>query len=189
MPRQATRTNLPCTENKLTFDMPKSTGSHRSREDIGDEGDDSPTSAYVLSPSPTSARRLHSGKNSELDLRSRLPSRLQLNEHSSLLEHPEGDPPNYGGVPNTSRPHLSRQQSGIASIYQSRHHSRSASWGGRLASAMSSTFSRSDGRLIESKGSLFTDERVWYDQFTSTDWVHDSIADNFRVRDLKLRKD
>lgn len=36
---------------------------------------------------------------------------------------------------------------------------------------------------------MFADERVWYDQFTSTDWVHDSIADAFRVRDLRSRKD
>lgn len=43
--------------------------------------------------------------------------------------------------------------------------------------------------LAESKASLFADERVWYDQFTSTDWVHDSIADAFRVRDLRSRKD
>ena len=38
-------------------------------------------------------------------------------------------------------------------------------------------------------GSLYQDERVWYDQFTSTDWVHDSIADGFRVRELRKRKD
>ena len=35
-------------------------------------------------------------------------------------------------------------------------------------------------------GSLMADERVWYDQFTSTDWVHDSIADGYRV--LRLRR-
>ena len=43
--------------------------------------------------------------------------------------------------------------------------------------------------MDESKASIFIDERVWYDQFTSTDWVHDSIADAFRVRDLRSRKD
>lgn len=37
-------------------------------------------------------------------------------------------------------------------------------------------------------GSIFQDDRVWYDQFTSTDWVHDSIADGFRVRELRKRK-
>jgi chloride channel 3/4/5 len=33
------------------------------------------------------------------------------------------------------------------------------------------------------------DDRVWYDQFTSTDWVHDSIADAYRVKELRSRKD
>ncbi|KAK5946800.1 hypothetical protein PMZ80_000943 [Knufia obscura] len=35
-------------------------------------------------------------------------------------------------------------------------------------------------------GGLMSEERVWYDQFTSTDWVHDSIADGYRV--LRLRR-
>lgn len=43
--------------------------------------------------------------------------------------------------------------------------------------------------LSESKGSIFPDERVWYDQFTSTDWVHDTIADSHRVKALRSRKD
>lgn len=30
---------------------------------------------------------------------------------------------------------------------------------------------------------------MWYDQFTSTDWVHDSIADAHRVKALRSRKD
>ncbi len=42
--------------------------------------------------------------------------------------------------------------------------------------------------MTESKGSLFPDERVWYDQFTSTDWVHDTIADSYRVKALRSRK-
>ena len=33
------------------------------------------------------------------------------------------------------------------------------------------------------------DERVWYDQFTSTDWVHDNIADAYRVKALRSRRD
>ncbi len=43
--------------------------------------------------------------------------------------------------------------------------------------------------MAESKSSLLFDERVWYDQFTSTDWVHDSIADAYRVKALRSRKD
>lgn len=30
---------------------------------------------------------------------------------------------------------------------------------------------------------------MWYDQFTSTDWVHDSIADAYRAKALRNRKD
>jgi chloride channel 3/4/5 len=43
--------------------------------------------------------------------------------------------------------------------------------------------------LSESKGSIYPDDRVWYDQFTSTDWVHDTIADSHRVKALRSRKD
>jgi hypothetical protein len=43
--------------------------------------------------------------------------------------------------------------------------------------------------MRESKDSIYPDERVWYDQFTSTDWVHDSIADAYRVKALRARKD
>lgn len=42
--------------------------------------------------------------------------------------------------------------------------------------------------MTESKGSIFPDDRVWYDQFTSTDWVHDTIADSYRVKALRSRK-
>lgn len=43
--------------------------------------------------------------------------------------------------------------------------------------------------MAESKSSLTQDDRVWYDQFTSTDWVHDSIADAHRAKALRSRKD
>lgn len=41
----------------------------------------------------------------------------------------------------------------------------------------------------EQKGSIYSHDRVWYDQFTSTDWVHDSIADAYRIKALRSRKD
>src|SRR6478735_3301530 len=65
------------------------------------------------------------------------------------------------------------------------HHSRNPSWGQRLIHALSDR----QESMAESKGSLFPDERVWYDQFTSTDWVHDTIADSHRVKALRSRKD
>lgn len=43
--------------------------------------------------------------------------------------------------------------------------------------------------MVESKSTIHSDERVWYDQFTSTDWVHDSIADAYRVKSLRSRTD
>ncbi|KIW00649.1 hypothetical protein, variant [Verruconis gallopava] len=46
-----------------------------------------------------------------------------------------------------------------------------------------------DADLQTSKHSFWVDDRVWYDQFTSIDWVHDSIADAFRVKALYARKD
>lgn len=67
----------------------------------------------------------------------------------------------------------------------SKHHSRHPSFGQRLIQALSD---RQEG-TNESKGSIYPDERVWYDQFTSTDWVHDSIADAYRVKALRSRKD
>lgn len=71
------------------------------------------------------------------------------------------------------------------STYTGRHHSRRGSWGTRLIQAISSH----QDLLAESKGSLVPDDRVWYDQFTSTDWVHDSIADAYRAKALRSRKD
>lgn len=43
--------------------------------------------------------------------------------------------------------------------------------------------------MHSAKASLWQDNRVWYDQFTSTDWVHDNIADAYRVKALRSRKD
>lgn len=83
-------------------------------------------------------------------------------------------------------PDLSRNQSYTGSVKSTRHHSRANSWGQRLISALSD---RQESALAESKSSLFPDERVWYDQFTSTDWVHDSISDAYRVKALRMRKD
>lgn len=67
-----------------------------------------------------------------------------------------------------------------------RHHSRAGSWSSRLIGSLTL-----DGRLRdlrEPKTSELAD-RVWYDQFTSTDWVRDSIADAYRVKALRSRKD
>ena len=76
------------------------------------------TAAPTTAPSPTAARRLHSARTSDLDLRSRLPSRLQLDENSSLLAFPDGRARPYtASAPNTSLgQRFSRRQSLIGSI-------------------------------------------------------------------------
>lgn len=73
------------------------------------------------------------------------------------------------------------------------NHGRAGSWGQRLIQALadrqdSLNAPTTPGGGVEGKGSIFPDERVWYDQFTSTDWVHDSIADAYRMRELRSRK-
>lgn len=75
------------------------------------------------------------------------------------------------------------------SLRTSRHHGRAGSWGQRLVTALTSERHVHRDSFRESKTPLYGDDRVWYDQFTSTDWVHDSIADAYRVKALRSRKD
>ena len=169
--------------------MPRSHPSYRppsdSENDDDDEEDHLLTHSSILSnTSPTTARRLYSARTSEIDLRSRLPSRMP-DEHSALLNHGGRLRKKSYTEPNTAVPKLPRSSS-QNSLKLLRNHSRASSWGFALANALGST--RRFGDLSDSKV-IAVDERVWYDQFTSTDWVHDSIADNFRVRDLRSRKD
>ena len=171
--------------------MPRSSASlHTSQitsEDDEEEDNIVAQHASVVSPgSPPATRRLHSARTSDVDLRRRLPSRIPLTEQSSLLEFGDGGTRSYT-EPNTAKPRFSRQPS-HGSFRLPRNHSRANSWGFHLANALGSARKLTDG-MVESKTSIFMDERVWYDQFTSTDWVHDSIADAFRVRDLRARKD
>lgn len=70
-----------------------------------------------------------------------------------------------------------------------RHGERAGSWSQRLVNALTSDRYSFKDSMRESKDSLGPEERVWYDQFTSTDWVHDSIADAYRVKALRSRKD
>ncbi len=175
--------------------MPRSNiSSHASQildeEDEREEETDHSTHTGIVTPiSPSmNIRRLHSTRSSEHDLRNRLPSRLPLDDRSGLLAYPDGRR-KYNSEPSTSKA-ISSERHSIAGSYQpQKNHSRASSWGIRLTNALSSGRRQDEAGLAESRTSFFTDERVWYDQFTSTDWVHDSIADAFRVRDLRSRKD
>ena len=148
------------------------------------------TGPATNSSSPIASRHLHSTKPSTLDLRNRLPPLLQVDERSSLLVTSDpGRSRNYTSEPNTSLPRFSRRNSVSGSLRQPMNHRRSGSLGVRLAAAVTANWRKQDTSLPDTKASVFADDRVWYDQFTSTDWVADSIADNFRVRELRSRKD
>ncbi|KAI5928529.1 chloride channel [Camillea tinctor] len=111
----------------------------------------------------------------------------QPDEHTALLRPSHSHIRIQSPGIRTPRP-LSRNHSylgGNSSYHGSRHHSRHESWGQRLIQALSD----SQDPMAESKHSFHTDDRIWYDQFTSTDWVHDSIADAYRVKELRSRKD
>ena len=172
--------------------MPRSNSSQPASQRVDEDDEEadntiSQSASFLIPSSPAGLRRLYSARTSDLDLRSRLPSRLQsTDERSGLLALADGVPRSYT-APNTARPRFSRRNS-QSSLRLPKNHSRASSWGLRLANALGSRKFTSGG-MEESKASLFMDERVWYDQFTSTDWVHDSIADAFRVRDLRARKD
>ena len=171
----------------LVFNMSPSTGSPH---DIDDENHDYDSYSPLEIPSSSSeSKRLHSARVSDHDLRSRMPSR-HFDENSKLLGFPGKVSGGYRSMPSTPKPGFSRAQSNIsAGSRQARYLSRSSSWGFKLASAMNPGWVRGEAALRESKSSAIQDDRVWYDQYTSTDWVHDSIADNFRVRELRSRKD
>ena len=173
--------------------MPRSASSLHHSSTLDEEDDDnsecSPLATVISPLTPIGTRRLHSARGSELDLRSRLPPRLHIDENSSLLAHADGGNTRmYTSEPATAMPKFSRRQSQAESLHLPKNHSRASSWGFRLANALGASRMTESG-FLTSKTSIFTDERVWYDQFTSTDWVHDSIADAFRVRDLRSRKD
>lgn len=109
-----------------------------------------------------------------------MPRQLHLSRNQSYTGTGRAASPGAAASQANSPP--PRRTGSIRSV---RHHSRTGSWGQRLIQALSDR----QESMAESKRSLFPDERVWYDQFTSTDWVHDSIADAYRVKALRSRTD
>jgi len=133
-------------------------------------------------PSPTATRRTLQRTVSNVSdertplLQSAGRSRIRLQSAADAHTH-------------STKPHLSSRQSFSGSLRSVRHHSRAGSWGQRLVTALTSERHVPKNQMHESKDSIYPDDRVWYDQFTSTDWVHDSIADAYRVKALRSRKD
>ncbi|KAI1369101.1 chloride channel [Xylaria arbuscula] len=132
-------------------------------------------------PPPQNPRRKHQRK-------SRRNSMSDPPDENTSLLRPSRSRIRIQGSDTPNRPaHLSRNHSYHNAAYygSTRHHSRHESWSQRLVQALTE---RQDP-MTESKHSIAPDERIWYDQFTCTDWVHDSIADAHRVKQLRSRKD
>jgi chloride channel 3/4/5 len=184
--------------------MPKSLRSYRSIEDYhayGDEAleqqerDDTISSATPTSPTAT-FRSLRRIRPSENDL-SR--SRDNITERSSLLQNTHGqNARSYTSLPGTTsstpRPGVKRHNSQLPTSSRMRHSrpgsfSLSQSFSQRLVNALGERRAGLEESMYSAKASFLQDNRVWYDQFTSTDWVHDNIADAYRVKALRSRKD
>jgi len=152
------------------------------------ERDDTISSTTPTSPTAT-FRPLRHGRASDTNL-----LRHSVTERSSLLGN-QNLSHSYASMPGsalgTPRPHSVRHNSQLLTSRRLRHHERQNSFSQRLVSALGErrgSFSL-ENSMQASMPSLFQHDRVWYDQFTSTDWVHDSIADAFRVKALRSRKD
>ncbi|RSM06345.1 hypothetical protein CEP52_005771 [Fusarium oligoseptatum] len=137
----------------------------------GSEGSQPPSPRSVRRPHPLSRNQSVGEPDERSPLLATSRSRIRIAGSSSG---------------RNQNPSLSRDQSYTGGYHGSRHHSRHPSWGSRIIHALSD---RHESSMAESKGTIFPDERVWYDQFTSTDWVHDAIADSYRVKQLRSRKD
>ncbi|KAK1139543.1 hypothetical protein N8T08_000683 [Aspergillus melleus] len=149
-------------------------------------------------PSPAAFRRSHSLLSESHTQYESLDTPLEVGETTSLLgKQQEGRKgalrrsyTNLSGGSGTDIPFRHSLRAG--SLRRSRHHSRANSQNIRFSRRSSLDGERADSLSASAKDGLtasFLDERTWYDQFTSTDWVHDSIADGARLRELRRRKD
>ena len=173
--------------------MPRSVAFSDPDHEEDDHEDTSLTPVHSQPQSPTRSRLQDVRSLSSSEVRSRIQNALTMTptETTGLLKAPQDNNTTYmSGAGSMSRSHsggLSRVQSAAGSLHSHRHHSRRAS----AAISISPEWRRSSGlrtpKLRQSQQeNLDLHERVWYDQFTSTDWVHDSIQDGHRV--LALRR-
>ncbi|KFY30956.1 hypothetical protein V493_01522 [Pseudogymnoascus sp. VKM F-4281 (FW-2241)] len=110
------------------------------------------------------------------------------NEHTPLLRDGalSTNHTHIIGGGSTPEPRLSRQHNGTCNL---RHYSRGNTWGQGPAQAPNTDRNTFDAYEHDLRNTTTLDDRVSYDQFTSTDWVHDNIADAYRVKALRARKD
>ncbi|KAF2861857.1 hypothetical protein K470DRAFT_256404 [Piedraia hortae CBS 480.64] len=144
--------------------------------------------------SPTENKAQGRRRPSELDLRGRLPDRLAVDERTGLLQSSDALHSGYRTLPpsavGTPRPGLTRHSSHVSTrtLRMRTTHSRRSSVASKVVRALGTDANQTDPNDVDSiKPSMLLDDRVWYDQFTSTDWVRDSIADAYRVKKLRSR--
>jgi chloride channel 3/4/5 len=188
--------------------MPRSTISYRSLasdnevdddDEVGEQEAEATRNAYINAvhghTAPVSPVQTRTSRLSDADIRGRLSYR-PVDESTGLLSSGPNTPGNYmtipASAPGTPLYGLRRNLSYAGSLHgvRSRHHSRRGSFGLRLARALGTEPNQTEPNTPYTAKSLMAlDDRVWYDQFTSTDWVHDSIADAYRLKELRSRKD
>jgi chloride channel 3/4/5 len=183
--------------------MPPSMRSYRSVDDYDADDDDrreqqerDDTISSTTPTSPVATFRLpRQLRNSDHDLAR---SRDTINERSRLLGNVHGPagsrsytslPPTTPGTPKPGQKRHNAQLHTSSRLKPSRAGSFSHSFSQRLVNALGDRPGGLEESMHSVKASLWQDNRVWYDQFTSTDWVHDNIADAYRVKALRSRKD
>jgi chloride channel 3/4/5 len=141
------------------------------------------TISSVTPTSPvTTFRPMRRSRASDNDL-----TQIQATERSSLLGNARHQR-SYASMPGTVSGTPGRY-SGQFPPSMRRRPSRRGSFSKMLVNALGERRDSLDNSMQASRVSVFQDSRVWYDQFTSTDWVRDSINDAFRVKALRNRKD
>ncbi|KAJ5170825.1 Cystathionine beta-synthase core [Penicillium coprophilum] len=176
--------------------LPKSTAPLREQEDT-----EHTRTAHTAPPSPTTYRRSQSYLSETHTEYQSLDAPLEITETTSLLgpaqefrrRAPRRSYTSTSGVSGNGADSF-RHLLAAGSLRRTRNHSRTNSMGRRLSRRGSIDGDSRPASLPPSTkdnltASSFLDERTWYDQFTSTDWVHDSIADGARLRLLRQRKD
>jgi chloride channel 3/4/5 len=118
--------------------------------------------------------------------RAQAQAEAEAQETDSLLGG-DSERPAYG----TSRPKTFFRYNTTNTLRRSRYHSRVGSQAARFGPRLNNQQSDVSNPNKDSSmmASSFLDERLWYDQFTSIDWVHDSIKDGIRLRRLRSRQD
>lgn len=164
---------------------------------LEDEGEDDPsTTVRSVPPSPQSHRQRFFRGQEHSTGHGSLEDREEIGETTSLLGKSYDNPSGTRGLSYASIPGLDLHGGrGLASgsLRRSRYPSRTNSHIGKLSSRRASMDTERPNSIAPSlkdgMSASILDQRAWYDQFTSTDWVHDSIADGARLRQLRQRKD